>query len=316
MAECKALYQGAIPEIYVTLLALHKMRYYIDNTDKEIGWLGYVSRLDKNVYLIEDVFLVKQKVHSATTEIDPEALASLATNLIKQGEQGISLYNKIRLWGHSHVNMDTFASGQDDAQMDEFDTSDFYIRLIGNKNGSWNVCLYDYNSNVVWSGLELKMYYEVEINNEELDKEIKDNVSVIEYKYKGFDTGRNALSNMRNYFDYYGDDYYGDDYYGRYSSKGQADTLREEQEEKKKEKEEPLMPYEIGERKLTKEDRRYIKKYFADDENDCLFCVTASPAEVEDYIYDMFGCHLTQEEIEEFQVDMQNIWVKRYGAGK
>lgn len=309
--ECSVLYEQETPRIFATPLALYKMRYYIDNTDKEIGWLGYVSKLSDNQYLIEDVFLLKQKVHSATTEIDAEALAKLATDLIKQGEEGMTLYNKIRMWGHSHVNMSTGASGQDDRQMDEFATSDFYIRLIGNKRGEWNVCLYDYVQNILWSGLELELYYDVEVTPEELDKEIKDNVS--EFTYTNTTTtplvGRGYKRNWWEDYDNYYDDYDGYGYGYSSNSKRQADSLREEKETEEEEEEET--PYEID-GYPTKEDFRNMKRYYSSDEDMCLFMATAGESEVSNAIFEDYGVRLTNSQVTDFIDQILMIWNNKY----
>lgn len=317
MAECNFLYERNAPKIYTTLKAIYKMRYYIDNTDKEIGWLGYVKKIEEDTYLIEDVFLLKQEVHSATTEIDPEALATMATNLIKQGAEGIALYNKIRMWGHSHVNMSTGASKQDDDQMDEFATSDFYIRLIGNKQGEWNVCLYDYTNNILWSGLQLLLYYTTDVNDEDLKKEIEENVK--EKTTLGFNTSR-----VNHYGDYYRkfsryddyDDYgsYYERYYDRnYSSKANNTTTRLREEKEEEEKEET--PYEI-EGEVTKEDFRNMKRYYSSDEDQCLFMATASTKEIDDAIYEDYGIHLPREVLDDFQNDMVMIWANKYSDKK
>lgn len=303
MADCELLYDVNEPRIFTTVKAMHKMRYYIDKTEDEIGWLGYVKKVTANQYLIEDVFLLKQKVHAATTEIDPEALATMATELIKQGAEGIAKYNTIRMWGHSHVNMSTSASGQDDKQMEEFATSDYYIRLIGNKKGEWNVCLYDYVNNVLWSNMQLELWYEVDITNEELDKEIADNVSKLTYPIPKVSKGYGNY--YRKYYDY--DDYdYG---YPRYSS-GYADRLREEKEEEEKEEKQET-PYEI-EGELTKEDYRNMKRYYTSDADMCLFMATAMTQDVIQTIYEDYGVLLTKEEAEDFMEDILAIWTKKY----
>lgn len=314
-AECSVLYEQETPRIFATPVALYKMRYYIDNTDKEIGWLGYVTKLSDTQYLIEDVFLLKQKVHAATTEIDAEALAKLATDLIKQGEDGMTKYNKIRMWGHSHVNMSTGASGQDDNQMNEFATSDFYIRLIGNKRGEWNVCLYDYVDNLLWSGLELELYYDVEVTPEELDKEIKDNVS--EFTYTNTTTtplaGRGYKRDWwRDYerYDDYDDFGYGYGYGYSSNSERQADRLREEKETEEEEEE---TPYEI-EDFPTKEDFRNMKRYYSSDEDMCLFMATAGEIEVSNAIFEDYGVRLTKEQVEDFIEEMLMIWQNKYST--
>lgn len=312
MAECELLYDIETPRIFSTIKAMHKMRYYIDKTQDEIGWLGYVTKVDSNSYLIEDVFLLKQKVHSTTTEIDPEALASMATDLIKQGQEGIAKYNTIRVWGHSHVNMSTGASSQDDNQMKEFATSDFYIRLIGNKQGEWNVCLYDYEHNILWSKLQLELWYEVDITNEELDAEIKDKVSKLEYSYLN-KNNKNPIGFSRGkwYDEYYGDAYYNTKYYDDYDyptyTKGQANRLREEKEEEEKEE----TPYEIdGE--ITNEDFRNMKRYYSSDADTCLFMCTALESDVIMTIKEDYGITLSKEQAEDFMGDMLTIWTKKY----
>lgn len=338
MADCELLYEVDEPRIFTTIKAMHKMRYYIDKTKDEIGWLGYVTKISNNEYLIEDVFLLKQKVHAATTEIDPEALATMATELIKQGQEGIAKYNSIRVWGHSHVNMSTGASTQDDNQMKEFATSDYYIRLIGNKQGEWNVCFYDYTNNILWSGLQLELWYEVDVTNEELDKEIQDNVSKIEATTKT--TKRPA--GFGNYYDRKWYDNYYDDYYDTYGygyptyTKRQADRLREEEEEKEKEetpyeidgeltkKAKEEFPYEIDgevtkeefpyeiEGELTKEDIRNMKRYYSSDADTCLFMCTALVDDVIVTIEEDYGVTLSKEQAADFMEAMLEIWSKRY----
>ena len=308
MADCKILYEKNTPKIYVAPDAMFKMRYYIDNTDMEIGWLGYVSKLDDTSYLIEDVFLLKQKVHSATTEIDPEALATLATELIRQGDEGIAKYNKIRMWGHSHVNMSTGASGQDDSQMNDFATNDFYIRLIGNKRGEWNVCLYDYTNNVLWSGLSLQLYYTSSVNPEDLAKEIEDNVSKITFNTPSVTPW---VGGRRRNFYFDDDDYYDSYFPSSYKKQLQAERLADEKE---KEEEEEEIPYEIVGRP-QKQDYRHMKKYYSSDENTCLYMWTAGEEEVEDVIYEDYGVHLTREEVKDFMKEMQDIYERKFCGG-
>lgn len=310
MADCELLYEVDEPRIFTTIKAMHKMRYYIDKTKDEIGWLGYVTKISNNEYLIEDVFLLKQKVHAATTEIDPEALATMATELIKQGQEGIEKYNSIRVWGHSHVNMGTGASSQDDNQMKEFATSDYYIRLIGNKQGEWNVCFYDYTNNILWSGLQLELWYEVDITNEELDKEIQDNVSKIETITTKSNKRPAGFGNYynRKWYDNYYDDYYDSYGYGYPTyTKGQANRLREEEEKKEKEE----FPYEI-EGELTKEDIRNMKRYYSSDVDTCLFMCTALVDDVIVTIEEDYGVTLSKEQAADFMEAMLDIWAKRY----
>lgn len=130
--------------LYFLKKAYDKMRLYVDLCEDEIGWLGYVEKLpDEAGYVITDVFLVDQEVHSTTTELSPDAIVKYYNELNEEDRQ--VFLEKCRLWGHSHVNMAPTPSGQDDSQGLALskDVDDFYIRLITNKRGEYNITFYD-----------------------------------------------------------------------------------------------------------------------------------------------------------------------------
>lgn len=308
MAKCELLDVSLEPIIYVTPEAMYKMEYYIDKSDKEIGWLGYVDTLGPNKFLIKDVFLLKQEVHSTTTEISPDALAEMANDLIAQGEEGINKYNTIRMWGHSHVNMATSPSSQDDNQMKEFATTGFYIRLIGNKKGEWNVSLWDFDKNILWTDVTLTEYYNVNINTEDLDKEIKDNVIEKVTTPTTYMQHGNKLTPM--YSRYYDDD----DYYNYGYGLGILPKKNESTSTNAEEDDEIINPpYEIEQDKISNEDMKEIKKWYSSDRNDCLFFATGELADIEDIIFQDYGVHLSPEELKKLQKEMMYIFDNKYG---
>lgn len=295
------------PEIYVTPEADFKMRYYIDNTDKEIGWLGYVEDLGTGIYLITDVFLVKQQVHSATTEILPEGLAELATKLLSQGEEGQKKYNSIRMWGHSHVNMSPTPSSQDNTQMKDFSQNDYYIRLIGNKEGEWNVSLWDFKNNILWEGLTLKYWFNIDVDTKALAQEIKDNVSEIQYKtpatslYRGFpfQTYKERQKEREYFGDYFEDDYY----YGGYLPKEKEKT----QEEKEEVIDNDIIPYYIT-GTPSKTDIENIVSYYCSDYNEMLYMVCASIEDVIKVVGDDWDLIITDALAHEIQDSIRDMW--------
>ena len=145
--------ERCLPKIIISKTALRKMNIYIKECKEEIGWLGTVTK-DKEYYYISDVMLFEQEVHATTTEITPEGLSKFGEELLQQ-ENGIDIWNSIKVWGHSHVNMSVFASGQDDAQMETFAENghDFFIRIIANKKGEMKLDLYDYMQGVIYTNL-------------------------------------------------------------------------------------------------------------------------------------------------------------------
>lgn len=155
-----------MPKVYIYDEALNKMNEYIDQSKLEIGWLGCAKRVENN-FLITDVFLFKQEVHATTTEITTEGLSEFAMELMQNDEDnGLEIWNNLRVWGHSHVDMSTSPSMQDEKQIDVFmeNDNDFFIRLIGNKKGELRVDVYDFKVGVCYSELDYCVIYEKEKN--------------------------------------------------------------------------------------------------------------------------------------------------------
>ena len=174
-------------ELYILPLARQKMEMYCDLSDGEIGWLAYVEQFDKNGFLITDCALLKQEVHSTTTEITAEGLLEFWNNTPSEQQC------KIKLWGHSHVNMSPSPSGQDDSQMEYFkDGNPWFIRLITNKKREYHIDIYDYEHGIKvhMDQADLKTYNpEASELRKTIEEEIKEKVSKKEYKAVTSSTG-------------------------------------------------------------------------------------------------------------------------------
>lgn len=174
-----------VPKVIISSTALRKMSVYVNECSDEIGWLGTVTK-DKGYYYISDVLLFDQEVHATTTEITPEGLSAFGEGLFNQ-ENGIEIWNSIKVWGHSHVNMGVSASGQDDKQMETFADNghDYFIRIIANKKGDMKLDLYDYVTGVIYTNLD----WFVNPTAEELEftkqiQKYQDEISKLEDKLK------------------------------------------------------------------------------------------------------------------------------------
>lgn len=144
------------PRIGIQSDALAKMQIYVQQCSDEVGWLGTAYLDEKNRFiLIKDVYLFDQDVHGTTTEITPEGLSNFAEELLSMGDKGVEIWNSLKVWGHSHVNMTVSPSGQDDRQMVTFQEGghDWFIRLIANKKGDMKLDLYDYKSGITYIDL-------------------------------------------------------------------------------------------------------------------------------------------------------------------
>lgn len=80
---------------------------WVDASNKEVSWFGTLKR-HGNIFRVEKIALLEQEVSSTETEIEDESLGKLMFELIRDGAEGY-----LNWWGHSHVNMDVFWSGQD-----------------------------------------------------------------------------------------------------------------------------------------------------------------------------------------------------------
>ena len=139
-----------VPHVLIDKEALQKMFIFTDECSDEIGWLGTATR-EGHLITIHDVFLFAQEVHATTTEITTAGLEEFA-NEVLQMPNGMDIWNSMKVWGHSHVNMGITPSGQDDKQMDEFKDvgHDWFIRIICNKKGEFCVDVYDYANGLVF----------------------------------------------------------------------------------------------------------------------------------------------------------------------
>ena len=179
------LMQSKQPKIYITNNAFNKIFEYVNGIDKEIGWLGTVIREGLEFY-IDDVFLFRQEVHSTTTEITPEGLSEFAMELMSE-PNGVEIWNNMKLWGHSHVNMGTNPSSQDDKQIETFESCgyDFFIRMICNKKGSVRLDLYDYTSGIIYEELKYEILYTEEDENfkKSIEEKIKSLQNVLNERF-------------------------------------------------------------------------------------------------------------------------------------
>ena len=144
------------PRVSFTQKALDKMGAYVGLMSQEIAWMSTVERVGPSQFVITDCHLFGQAVHATTAEIDPEKLGELVHEILRENPaDGINIVNSLKAWGHSHVNMGTSPSGQDDRQMDDFaqTVGDYMIRVIANKKGDIRVCLWDYESGLIYEDL-------------------------------------------------------------------------------------------------------------------------------------------------------------------
>jgi len=203
--------------ILPTIQALTKMYMFVKHSNIEISWYGTVDiKEDKDnvVFKIEDVYLFNQTCSTVETTIESKDWANAVAKLIREGRNDI--YDRLFLWGHSHVNMGIHPSGRDDKQMEDFYTkscSTYMIRLICNKDGDMDYTIYDYISGIIikhaeWMPFEVYTLLQSIPNLKDLDKDIEK-----EIEEKQIDSTRKINHGRPSRKPYFGDDNFFDNNY-------------------------------------------------------------------------------------------------------
>jgi hypothetical protein len=177
-----------IPTIHITQQAIADMFTLTDECDTEIGWLGTVTQMEDADLLIEEIFLPKQECHFATTKLSVDGLMDVYNELMAR-KDGAKLVDKLRFWGHSHVNMDVEPSKQDNDQMEMFQKNkcDFFVRGIVNKKAKMKFDVFYYNTNVVVLDCPWTLHFTVSDNKRlQWRQSIKNKVSETTFSRKEF----------------------------------------------------------------------------------------------------------------------------------
>lgn len=222
------------PTVYITYRALAEMKEYVMQSNGEIGWLAYVEKKeekDTNVYTITHTVLFEQTVSAVSTDLDENDLARYANKLMREGRA--DELNKIRCWGHSHVNMEIMPSGTDENTFEEYyESCDFFIRIIANKKGDLKLDIAEPLRGVVFTNVQWETIYpqkmlnilekkneklkEVESIKAEINEYIKNYSSNFTTKIKEeikdkVKTKYQGVTTYKNFYSYYDDaDFYTD----------------------------------------------------------------------------------------------------------
>jgi hypothetical protein len=148
------------PKIIISTEAGLKMHTLVSNCAKEIGWHGFVERIDDMTYKITDIVVYPQTVTGTTVTVDEldyaQWLMTLSTEQVRQ----------MRFQGHSHVNMACNPSPVDTDLYNKYLASlkedDFYIFFICNKHGSLTAFLYDLKTNTKYNTSDIEIIKETD----------------------------------------------------------------------------------------------------------------------------------------------------------
>ena len=138
----------ATATLWITPLAYRKTLALVTGFSDEVAWHGVASRSGNNEFIIEDILVYPQEVTGSTVNTDQEAYTQWLYHLDDD------TFNKLRLQGHSHVNMGVVPSGVDDRHrqqiLDQLEPDMFYIFMVWNKRLEVHTLIYDMAHNVLY----------------------------------------------------------------------------------------------------------------------------------------------------------------------
>jgi len=135
------------PEAYKKILAL------VTAFSDEVAWHGTVTREGDNEFIIDDIYVYPQEVTGSTVNTDQFEYTDWLYSLDDE------TFNKVRMQGHSHVNMGVSPSGTDEKHrqqiLEQLDPNMFYIFMIWNKSLSVHTLIYDMARNILYENKDV-----------------------------------------------------------------------------------------------------------------------------------------------------------------
>jgi hypothetical protein len=133
--------------------AYNKTIALVSEFSDEVAWHGTVTRSAENEFIIEDIFVYPQEVTGSTVNTDRKEYSKWLYGL------GDDIFSKIRMQGHSHVNMGVTPSGVDDSHrrqiLEQLERDMFYIFMVWNKSLSIHTLVYDMENNILYENKDV-----------------------------------------------------------------------------------------------------------------------------------------------------------------
>lgn len=118
-----------IPSVWIDEQVLAKIFTYIDIARGEIGGLGTVIEYPQGLF-ITDAFLFKQKTSEVETTLDTMAIASLMSEMLREGRD----IGTVRLWWHSHGDYEVgWSREKDEVTIGNLSKKKYLLSIVGNK---------------------------------------------------------------------------------------------------------------------------------------------------------------------------------------
>lgn len=116
-------------KLIIPLASYRKIMAYAQICDTEIsGFADLEYNQERSALIVGNVYLLEQRAGGADVHMDEEEVSKFNIQRIKAGAEQLP-----QLWWHSHVNMEAFFSGTDEATLKQLQNDTFIVALVVNK---------------------------------------------------------------------------------------------------------------------------------------------------------------------------------------
>lgn len=145
------------PTILIDSEVYTKMYELVNQSPIELQWHMMVTKTE-NIYTIYDILLFPQTNTGTSTTTDQDEFAEWITKLLMDPDFP---FEHLRGHGHSHVNMNVYSSGIDDAYQRDLITKvedgDFYLFFVLNKRMEMFALLYDFDQQIMFETKDMEI---------------------------------------------------------------------------------------------------------------------------------------------------------------
>lgn len=120
------------PKVYIFAEDKRLLDTYVRLAKGEISGLGTVEVRGGN-FLVTELLLFEQTCNASHTSLNTGDIASFLTQAVMDGRPTEDL----KLWWHSHVNMDVFWSQEDEGTAQRLSNGVWFLSLVANKRSEY-----------------------------------------------------------------------------------------------------------------------------------------------------------------------------------
>lgn len=189
-------FRSRFTTLYINPEVMRRITYYAQAADGEVSGLGTIVKDEIGRHIVDNVYLLEQEATAADTEIKPEAISKLMTDMMKAERDPGTL----KFWWHSHAAMGVFWSGTDDTCAETL-SKEYAFSLVVNKAGEKKCRLDLYDPfRITFDGVRIEELTEDNAQLKlECEKEVREKVKTPYEKYR-----QNWPENMYNEAGYQG----------------------------------------------------------------------------------------------------------------